>query len=65
MSHSLHFVPDVVGEADSDPRIAYFVQKWGRHPNAWQWDGYDKPFNNEAYDLKFWPPAPDGGIYND
>ncbi len=65
MSHSLHFVPDVVGEAASEPRIAYFVQKWGRHPGAWQWDGWDHPFNNEEHDLKYWPPAPDGGKWDE
>ena len=65
MSHSLHFVPGVVGEASSVPRIAYFVEKWGRHPGAWQWDGWEHPFNNPEHDLKYWPPAPNGGAWND
>lgn len=65
MSHSLHFVPNVVGEADSGPRIMYFVEKWGRHPGAWQWDGWDHPFNNPEHDIKYWPPAKNGGKYDD
>lgn len=65
MSHSLHFVPDVVGEAASAPRIAYFVEKWGRHPGAWQWDGWEHPFNNPEHDLKYWPPAKNGGHWDD
>lgn len=65
MSHSLHFVPEVVGEADSAPRIAYFVEKWGRHPGAWQWDGWEHPFNNSEHDLKYFPPAKNGGKWND
>lgn len=65
MSHSLHFVPQVVGEADSTPRIAYFVEKWGRHPGAWQWDGWEHPFNNPEHSLAFWPPAHNGGKFDD
>lgn len=65
MSHSLYFVPKVVGEASSDPRILYFCKKWGRHPGAWQWDGWEHPFNNPEHDLKYWPPAPDGGHWDD
>lgn len=65
MSHSLHFVPDVVGEADSGPRIAYFVNKWGRHPGAYQWDGWEFPFNNPEHSLDYWPPAANGGKYDD
>jgi hypothetical protein len=65
MGHSLQFVPDVVGEADSGPRIAYFTEKWGRHPGAWQWDGWEHPFNNPENSLKFWPPAPNGGKWDD
>lgn len=65
MSHSLHFVPDVVGEAESAPRIAYFVEKWGRHPGAWQWDGWEHPFNNPEHGLAYWPPAKNGGKCDD
>lgn len=64
MSHSLYYVPDVVGEAASAPRIAYFVEKWGRHPGAWQWDGWEHPFNDPSNSLKFWPPAKDGGQWD-
>lgn len=65
MSHSLHFVPDVVGEASSTPRIAYFVEKWGRHPGAYQLGDYEHPFNNPEHSLAFWPPAPNGGHWDD
>jgi hypothetical protein len=51
-------------ESPSEPRIKYFVEKWGRHPGAWQWDGYAYPFNNPAYDLSFWPPAKNGSKYD-
>lgn len=44
-------------ESPSTPRIAYFAEKWGRHPGAWEWDGYEHPFNNQELSLKFWPPA--------
>lgn len=65
MSHSLHFVPDVVGEAESQPRMWYFTQKWGRHPNAYQWDGWEHPFNNPEHSLAYWPVAPNGSRYDD
>jgi hypothetical protein len=52
-------------EAPSEPRIAYFTEKWGRHPGAWQWDGWPYPFNNEQSNLKYWPPAANGGKWND
>lgn len=57
-SHSIQLAGVI---APSDTRIAYFVEKWGRHPGAWQWDGYAYPFNNPAYNLSFWPPAANGG----
>lgn len=65
MGHSLKHNPDAVGEADSSPRILYFVEKWGRHPGAYQLGSYDTPFNNPEYDMKFWPPAKNGGKYDD
>ncbi len=65
MSHSLHFVPDVVGEASSTPRIAYFVEKWGRHPGAYQLGNYETPFNDPSNSLAFWPPASNGGKWDD
>lgn len=65
MGHSLHFVPEVVGEADSGPRIAYFVEKWGRHPGAYQLGDYARPFNNPENPLSYWPPAPNGGRCDD
>lgn len=51
--------------APSAPRIAYFVEKWGRHPGAWQWDGWAYPFNNPEHALDYWPDAPNGGKHND
>jgi len=49
----------------SSPKILYFTEKWGRHPKAWMWDGWEHPFNEEDKDLKYWPPARDGGRYDD
>lgn len=51
--------------APSEPRIAYFVEKWGRHPGAWQWDGWTYPFNNPENNLAYWPPAANGDHWND
>lgn len=51
--------------APSEPRIQYFTEKWGRHPGAWQWDGWAYPFNDESHSLKYWPPAPNGGKCDD
>lgn len=65
MGHSLFYAPQAVGEAESDPRILYFSKKWGRHPGAWQWDGWEHPFNNPEHDLKYWPPAPNGGHWDE
>lgn len=52
-------------EAPSGPRIAYFVEKWGRHPGAWQWDGWEHPFNLPENSIKYWPPAANGGHWDD
>ena len=52
-------------EAPSGPRIAYFTEKWGRHPGAWQWDGWAYPFNNPEHNLAYWPDAPNGGKWNE
>lgn len=60
-SHSIQLAGVV---APSEPRIQYFTQKWGRHPGAWQWDGWAYPFNDPANSLAFWPPAPNGGKWN-
>lgn len=51
-SHSIEFGGVV---APSAPRIMYFVEKWGRHPGAYQWDGWLHPFNNEEHSIKYWP----------
>lgn len=60
-SHSIEF-----GGVDSPsaPRIAYFVEKWGRHPGAYQWDGWLHPFNDEKNTIKYWPEYK-GSKYND
>lgn len=52
-------------KAPSEPRIAYFVNKWGRHPGAWQWDGWAYPFNNPQHNISYWPPAANGSKYDD
>lgn len=52
-------------DAPSQPRIDYFVTKWGRHPGAWQWDGWAYPFNDPDNSLAYWPTAPNGSKCND
>ena len=63
MSHAStsHSIQIAKVEAPSAPRIAYFVEKWGRHPGAWQWDGWAYPFNNPDHNLSYWPQSADGG----
>lgn len=58
---SSHSIQIAGVESPSAPRIAYFVEKWGRHPGAWQWDGWAYPFNNPEHSLSYWPDSPDGG----
>lgn len=59
MSHSLHFVKNVVGGCAYPPRNSYFKRKWGREGGEWQNDGYDNPFNDPAKPLSFWPDKDD------
>jgi hypothetical protein len=61
MSHSINLGGV---ESPSDPKIAYFATKWGRHPGAYQLGEYEHPFNNPERSLKFWPSGslvPAGG----
>lgn len=60
-SHSIEFGGVV---APSAPRIAYFTEKWGRHPGAYQWDGWVHPFNDEKNTIKYWPTV-NGNNWND
>lgn len=61
MSHSIS-----LGKVKSPsmPKIAYFAEKWGRHPGAYQLGEYDLPFNDPKNTLGFWPPA-NGAFWND
>lgn len=52
-------------EAPADTRIAYFVEKWGRHPGAYQWDGWAYPFNDPKNSIAYWPQAKNGSKYDD
>ena len=61
-SHSISLAGVV---APSGPRIQYFTEKWGRHPGAWQWDGWANPFNDPNNSVKYWPDAPNGSKWND
>lgn len=61
MSHSINLAGV---KSPPQEKMLYFMEKWGRHPGAWQWDGWDIPFNNSEYDLRFWPPAPNGGRWD-
>lgn len=58
MSHSLHFVPEVVGDASYTPRNEYFKRKWNREGGEWQKEAWDHPFNDPSKPLSYWP-APD------
>lgn len=58
---SSHSIQIAGVEAPSAPRIQYFTEKWGRHPGAYQWDGWIYPFNEPGNALSYWPPAPNGG----
>lgn len=58
MSHSIHFNASLVG-SPSTPRIMYFERKWGRHPNAWQEDAFDHPFNDSSKAFSYWPSSGD------
>ncbi len=61
-SHSIELAKVI---SPSEPRIAYFTEKWGRHPGAYQWDGWIYPFNNPEHNLSYWPPAANGSKYDD
>ncbi len=39
----------------ADPKILYFVQKWGRHPGAYQLGSYETPFNEIDRRVNYWP----------
>lgn len=62
MAHSINFAGV---EAPYEPRRAYFEEKWGRDPAAWQSPEYPFPFNSPDHSLAYWPDAPDGGKWND
>lgn len=59
MSHSLHFVPDVVGGSAYPPRDSYFRRKWNRGGGEWQEDAWDHPFNDPTKPLSYWPVPAD------
>lgn len=61
MGHSINLAKV---KSPSAPRIAYFAEKWGRHPGAYQLGEYDRPFNNPKNSLAYWPPA-NGANWND
>lgn len=44
-------------KSPSEPPIAYFAEKWGRHPSAAQLGEYNYPFNNSKNSLAFFPSA--------
>jgi hypothetical protein len=50
-------------KVNSEPGIAYFATKWGRHPSAPQLGEYDTPFNDPENSLAFFPPA-QGRLWN-
>lgn len=44
-------------KSPSEPLVAYFAEKWGRHPGAPQLGSYDRPFNDPNNSLAYFPPA--------
>lgn len=50
-------------KVSSEPGIAYFATKWGRHPSAPQLGEYNRPFNDDNNSLAFFPPA-HGRLWN-
>jgi hypothetical protein len=52
-----HAVEFVGIDSPSAPLVAYFAEKWGRHPGAHDLGEYPHPFNNPDNSLAFWPPA--------
>ena len=61
-SHSIELAGVI---SPSAPLITYFVEKWGRHPSAWEWDGYAHPYNDPRLSLSYWPPATNGGRWDE
>lgn len=54
MSHSINLANV---KSPSEPKIAYFKEKWGRYHGEWQIEPFDHPFNDSALPLSFWPQA--------
>jgi hypothetical protein len=51
-------------KSESTPLIAYFAEKWGRHPSATSLPTYERPFNNPNNSVAFFPPA-HGDLWNE
>lgn len=54
MAHSLKLAHV---KSPPQPKIDYFIRKWGRDHAQWQNPGYDHPFNDPTKDLKYWPKS--------
>lgn len=44
-------------QSPSEPLIAYFATKWGRHPSATGLGEYERPFNDNKNPVSYFPPA--------
>lgn len=42
-------------DAPAQPRIDYFVKKWGRHPGDGNLPTYSRPFGNPGNPIGYWP----------
>ena len=52
MAHSVHLAGLV---SDANPKIDYFMRKWGRHPGASTVPYFPHPFNDPSKGLDYWP----------
>jgi hypothetical protein len=62
MGHGIHLAGV---RADANPQIDYFRRKWGRHPGDSQLPAHERPFNDPTNPIGYWPPAANGGHWND
>lgn len=61
MAHSVHLAGV---RADVNAQIAYFMEKWGRHPGASDVMAHMHPFGDQFNPIGYWPVAPNGGRWN-
>lgn len=50
--------------AEASTRIEYMIWKWGRHPDHSYLPAYEHPFNDPTNPYGYWPPAANGGRWD-